>query len=98
MRNFKELGEVLLENQDLFQSGLCHWIDNLKDDNKITKEERDKLKIKIDYNRPTRKIINIIYNPDKIKHYQNSYYWKRDEIKPRIKWIKKHLINEKQEL
>ena len=100
MRTKKELGQILLDNQDLFlitnsayTGGLCPWIIELMYAHKITNEEKDKLKEIIYNNRPKKTMYNYIYNPDKIKDNDAAYFWEKGFITPRIKWINKHLIN-----
>jgi hypothetical protein len=81
MRTTKELLEIMLENQDYFSDGLCHWIDRLYINKIISPHEKYKLKIYIEKNKPFnwRTFVN------------SAYYWKPENIKPRIKWIKKHI-------
>jgi hypothetical protein len=88
MRTIKELLEVMLENKDLFNKGLCYWADKLYYRNIITASERSKLKNYIDENRPFM-LSSISTMCEIIKH--SGYYWKEGDIKPRIKWIQKHI-------
>ncbi len=92
IRSNKELGEVMLNNNHLFKSGLCNWINKLILNDLITHEEFEKLDYLICNNRPTKKLLNYIYNPDKIKDSDSCFYWKENEILPRIKWINKYLL------
>lgn len=94
IRSKKELGQILLNNQDLFNSGLCYWVKRLCYDRMLfTRNEKDYLIDLIASKKPIFiPLVNDIYNPDK-KYYDNAYYWKSGFIEPRIKWIKKHLIN-----
>lgn len=95
MRSDKELGEILLNNKHLFGTGLCKWSHLLFIDGLITAEECEYLHEKIKDNRPEYKFIkHALYNPDKVQKYGNGFYWKVRRIEPRIKWIKKHLIEE----
>ena len=80
-RTIKELLQLMLKHQELFNSGLCYWVRDLFWDSKITEEERNILDMYIQKNRP-KNLYWLIEDP---------YYWKLGNIKPRIKWIKKHI-------
>jgi hypothetical protein len=88
MRTIKESLEVMLENKDLFNKGLCNWAEKLYYRNIITGSEQSKLKNYIDENRPFM-LSSISTMCEIIKH--TDYYWKEGDIKPRIKWIQKHI-------
>ena len=93
MRSETILKTILLNNIELFNSGLCAWISNLCAHHLITVDERDYLHEKVRNNRPKFiKIVHSIYNPDKINHYGKGFYWEQGTVEPRIKWIKKYLI------
>lgn len=92
MRSIKELLEVMLNNKDLFRSGLCQWNDHLCTQDIITWDERIILKNYIRSNRPPfydnlTIFGHVIRRDDPITHY----YWKLGKIEPRLKWIKKHI-------
>lgn len=91
MRSKKELGQVLLDNQHLFTTGLCPWVIRLFYYKLITEMEREFLLSIIDSNKPRYTFIHIFYNPDEIVTDQ-AWYWKARNIYPRIKWIKKYLL------
>lgn len=82
-RSINELLKHMLEHQENFKSGLCRWIDNLylRWEDEIIFNERTKLEKYIEENRPK----NIYWLMKK------DYYWKENDINPRIKWIKKHI-------
>ena len=83
MRSKKELGKIFLKNESLFIYGLCQWTYYLMLDRKITVEEEDFIKKIIKKNKPLGYYLRSSENRD--------YYWKCGKIKPRIKWVKKHL-------
>jgi hypothetical protein len=86
MRTIKELLQVMLENKDLFFSGLCSWATNLVMRCKITDDEYDELLFYIKNNRPSK------YSSLSAFLCQDSeHYWSFGKISPRIKWIKKHI-------
>jgi hypothetical protein len=90
-RPIKELLQVMLDNQHLFGEGLCRWKDRLYYWNDlITKKEHDKLGVYIHENRPSK-----FSSIDAFLSRDSAYYWKCDDIKPRIKWLKKHLKKNK---
>lgn len=80
-RTIKELLGLLLEHQELFRDGLCLWVRDLYWYGHITSKERDALDKYIEENKP--KNLSWLVHGD--------YYWKIDTIKPRVKWIKKHI-------
>lgn len=93
IRSKRELGELILDNMVLFDSGLCSWVNKLYYEQKLlTENEVNYLIDLIASKRPIFiPLVNNIYNSDK-KTYDDAYYWESGFIKPRIKWIKKHLI------
>lgn len=93
VRSRKELGQLLLDNQDLFYNGLCTWVSGLYHTKRlINGDEQDLLMILISSKSPLFiPLLNNIYNPDR-KEYSSAFYWEKGYIEPRIKWIKKHLI------
>jgi hypothetical protein len=84
MRTNKELLELMLENQQYFKSGLCWWIENMYRRGIITEAECDSLEYYLSQNKPITfyKILRM---------NTNSYWWRIGDIKPRIKWIEKHI-------
>lgn len=86
MRSIKELLEIMLDNQQEFTHGLCSWIGNLRYEHIISHSEFLLLKIYIYENRP-----NKFSSISAYKNRNSGFYWKRKDIKPRIKWIKKHI-------
>jgi hypothetical protein len=80
-RTIKELLQLMLEHQELFKYGLCYWVRGLHWDDHTTHKERNILDKYIKENRP--KNLSWLIG--------DGYYWKSGNIKPRIKWIKKHI-------
>lgn len=85
MRTNKELLQVFLDNQKLFETGLCSWIDALLCVNLINNEEFKYLNDLILKHKP------ILYRLRISKNSIYGYYWEKGKIEPRIKWLKKHL-------
>lgn len=92
-RSKKELGQLLLDNQDLFRNGLCNWVGDLHRFRGLIDEDECTLLLElISSKRPSFiPLLNNIYNPDR-KKYDSVFYWEQGCIKPRIKWIKKNLM------
>jgi hypothetical protein len=85
-RTIKELLQLMLEHQELFVSGLCQWTYALEYMYLITSDEKIILRYFINHNRPSKySSIGAFKNRDRM------FYWKSGNIKPRIKWIKKHI-------
>lgn len=80
-RTIDQLLELMLENQILFQSGLCHWVLRLYQENIISKNELWWLEDYIEENKPF-----FIF-----RWWHGHYFWKPMSIEPRVKWIKKHI-------
>ena len=87
MRTIKELLQLMLDNEQLFiRYGLCAWSRDLYYNNIITIQEFARLANYIGNNRPSQfSSIGAFF------HYRDVYYWKKGDIKPRIKWLKKHI-------
>jgi hypothetical protein len=85
-RSIKQLLQVMLANQDLFKTGLCNWAVQLEIWSIISEKEEIFLKQYIWKNRPSKWL-----SVDAFKRRNDTYYWKYGDIKPRIKWIKKHI-------
>lgn len=79
MRTIKELLQVMLDNQQLFHIGLCKWVTWLKLNGFITNAEDAYLDS------------YIARHPTKRFRLGDAYYWEPTKIKPRIKWLKKHI-------
>jgi hypothetical protein len=77
MRTTKELLELMLTRQDLFEIGLCGWVENMRNAGLITDAERLELKGLIREREP---------NDSK-----GGYYWETKILKPRIDWIKERI-------
>jgi hypothetical protein len=85
-RTIKELLQLMLEHQELFESGLCNWKNELCFKSLMTIDEYVSLGFFIAKNRPSKYSSISAY---KNRHF--AHYWKSGDIKPRIKWIKKHI-------
>jgi hypothetical protein len=86
MRSIKELLEIMLNNQQEFSHGLCNWVFNLRFEKIINHYESSLLMKYIKDNRPN-KLSSLIA----FVNSNRGFYWERKDIKPRIKWIKKHI-------
>lgn len=85
-RTIRELLQIMLDNQQLFKTGLCSWISLLEFEGLITSYEYWRLIYYINKNRPSRwSSIQAFINMG------SKYYWPKGNIKSRIKWIKKHI-------
>lgn len=87
MRSIKELLQLMLDNEHMFKTGLCMWAMDLDESNLITDDEYYLLGNYIRNNRP---IIGWIRYYT-LSVFFRDYYWKYGNIKPRIKWLKKHI-------
>jgi hypothetical protein len=80
-RSIKELLELFLEHQYLFESGLCWWNSCMEQHNIITWLEY--------------KIIKSYLNDYKLLHFDNlselDFWWSRGHIKPRLEWLKEQI-------
>ena len=80
-RTLDQLLELMLENQILFRSGLCHWAMRLYEEHIISENELWWLEDYIEDNKPS-----FIF-----RWCYGGFYWKPGRIRPRIEWIKKHI-------
>ena len=87
-RSIKELLELMLCNQHLFSTGLCFWSWKLCEMGIISGIEMNYLDNYISQNRPLYKWYNFFTS---VNHPYSGYYWEIGHIKPRIKWINKHI-------
>lgn len=79
IRPLPELLQVFLDNQDLFNSGLCKWITRLSNQGVITKDEYNYLETMLE---------------DEAKIRDKSpleHIWPSGEISYRIEWLKSKL-------
>lgn len=81
MRTIRELLKIMLDNQELFQTGLCGWCHKLYFKDIITKDEYYIIRNYI-YKYPTKRYKTAA---------NSSYYWEIGDIDSRIKWLKKHI-------
>jgi len=85
-RTIKELLQLMLDNQKLFSTGLCFWTIKLFSSRLITENEYFLLNDYIKANRPSK-----YSSIDAYKYRNTNLYWKENNIKPRIKWLNKHI-------
>lgn len=87
-RTIKELLELLLENKNLFETGLCFWSEMLYCRKLISCQECSLLIYYIKKNRPF-----IFSSMEVFKQHISieAYYWEIRNINPRIQWIHKHI-------
>lgn len=86
MRTIKELLELMLSRTDLFRFGLCQTVNKLYFTDIITVEECNLVEHYINSHRPSKfSSINAYI------HRNDTYFWTKGDIKPRIKWLKKHI-------
>lgn len=92
MRSIKKLLELMLDNKDLFTTGLCMWNTKLYTHDIITWEEHCLLKNYISSNEPPFYDNFTIFKKKIFGSFPDGYYyWKCSDINPRIKWIQKHI-------
>ena len=80
----------MIDNQSLFMHGLCSWGYNLVKANLLSWDEYDNLLVYIKSNRPHK-----FSSLDAFKRKRQDFFWEHDNIIPRIKWLKKHIIKTK---
>lgn len=88
MRSIKELLKLMLAYEGYFNAGLCVWVLELYLGDIITREEKDILLTYIKNNRPFMTLYDVKCVMLGLK---SGYYWEREDISPRIKWINKHI-------
>lgn len=88
-KSIKRLLEVMLENQCLFRSGLCSWSTRLYQHGFITLIELAVIDSYILENRPSR-----WSSVSAFRSRSSSYYWAKGDIKPRVSWLKKHIMKQ----
>lgn len=86
MRTIKELLEVMLLHKDKITLGLCGLAIKLYDNDIITVEEHIRIDNYIQHNRPS-----AFSSISALRSRRSNYYWVRGDIKPRIKWLNKHI-------
>ena len=85
-RNIKELLQVMLDNTRFLRRGLCFYVQSLQNELLLDSHEGKMLLVYIKHNRPSKwSSLNAFRNCNII------FYWDDGDIKPRIKWIKKHI-------
>jgi hypothetical protein len=77
MRTEKELWQLVLSRQDLFEKSLCIWLACMVGNIIINYKEFMFLKKKLVENRP--------------RNSRGAYFWTEDELQPRIDWINERI-------
>lgn len=75
MRTTKELLKLILENQDLFVTGICQWIVSMCENKIITLKESVHM---VNY---------VLLNSPVPKKWEQYHFWPEGQIEPRIAWI-----------
>jgi hypothetical protein len=75
--------QVLLDNQNLFKSGLCFWTYRCFEEKLLSYDERCIVEKHIKQNPP----LFYKYFKQFFKEPFHSFYWKENKIAPRIKWL-----------
>lgn len=75
MRKEKELLKLMLDNKDLFLTGLCGWVVSMTENKIITVEEAVYI---LNY---------ILLRIPHSRNWQQYYRWPEGQIEPRIAWI-----------
>lgn len=88
-RPISQLLQLVLNNFNSNCSGLCINISNLYYNDIITWEENIKLKDYVRENRPKYNFFSAKFNG--VNPPENMFFWEPFEVKPRIKWLKKHI-------
>jgi len=83
MRSEKELLQVLLDNIDKLEYGLCLLIIILKENSLISEQEEEILNEFISNKAPER------YHS--IRKYRMAYNWESGEKQPRIDWLNEQI-------
>jgi hypothetical protein len=88
MRSNKEILEVLLDNVERIRTtyGLCILAGELHIQGVITWEELRKIRVYIKNNRPS-----ALSSIDALLAVNSLYHWPKYKVKPRAKWLKKHI-------
>jgi hypothetical protein len=86
MRTIKELLQLMLDNQQYFQAGLCYWSNNLYANGLINMREWVLLKKYIKVNRPS-----AFSSINALMHRNSAYFWEPENIKYRVQWLEKHI-------
>ena len=74
----ENLLDIMLENQHLFEDGLCLWLRKLHTAELITEDERDY-------------IGNMVFKEQLIQECLFGHLWSAGDISYRIEWLKSKL-------
>ena len=72
--SISEIIDIVLENQDLFETGLCKWMSNLYMTDKLTWWEY-------------RRLYDVMLR-NSFKRQIGVYWWEEGDIQPRIEFLK----------
>lgn len=81
LHNLKSDFSLILQNEYWFRTGLCEWIHNIYG-SKNKFKNINLLERYLKSNRPI--TLNRLFTP-------SVYWWKKGDIVPRVKWIKKQI-------
>src|SRR5574343_263501 len=85
-RSLEELLQIILDNIEGLETGLCGLVGDLRRNGTLTTTEADVLLTHISYNRPSKFSSILAY----INRY-SCYYWPEGLKYPRKKWLKKQI-------
>jgi hypothetical protein len=88
MRSNKEILQIMLDNVQLIRDrkGLCSLASSLYRSSIITFVEAASIQKYIMENRPF-----ALSSIDTLRSVNSLYYWPKYKVKPRAKWLKKHI-------
>lgn len=92
-RPISELLQLVLNTFNSNYSGLCTNISDLYYNDIITWEETIKLKCYVHENRPKYNFFSAKFNG--VNPQESMFFWEPFKVKPRIKWLKKHIKKNK---
>lgn len=82
----------MLNNKNLFTTNIESWLGRLVELQLLSKEDSTVVMKKLMKTSPKFSIWNYIYNPNNLS-MNPIWIWKSGELKPRIDWVIKNLIN-----
>ena len=90
LSNIQSVFEDLLQHEELFGTGLCSWVTDLRFDYRFYGRATSKFDLAHSYiinNRPK----SFLRTLKRCFIGGSAYFWPVGEIRPRIKFIKKHI-------
>jgi hypothetical protein len=93
MRDIKTLLQLMLDNKQLFSTGLCGFTGTLRNNGIITTEELWYVDKYISSNVPTDSFLYKLFSNKKVRESLNmrGYWYPCGWFYPRKRWIKKHI-------